>query len=551
MADFAHIDKVIWSDKVLPAGEERLMPAAIAISGSKICAVGELSDMRQLSMETNGSNCHAEFINYEGACIYPGFHDAHMHVFHSALYSSSLAASFLGENEQDCVRRMQEFSLARKSGWLLAQGWREYRWDIPKKPTKASLDEVFPTRPVALYSGDAHTLWLNSAALRELGINSASEPPAGGYYERTAKGELTGIVGETAAMELMPKIVSTFSDHEVMGAYRGFLNGLAEAGVTAVCDMSLMPGQGMDFIKDDIYDMLLASANLTTRISMFPTLQEDLARFEHIVAAERDPMLRACGLKQFFDGVSSQHTAWLHDDYSNAAYPADCGRPSVEPQHMRSLVLNANSKGYPVRIHAIGDEAIHVALDIFEESRNKFGPLPNGAKNCIEHLENFQPADIGRLGALGVVASVQPAHMTLDPGGPERDLGADRVPYMWPFASLLKTGARLAFGTDSPVVPANPLDTIYTALTRTEAHTHEPEGGWLPSERISRIQAIRAYTTGSAHAAQRSYELGEIREGAFADIVVLNSDLLTCSDDEIQQSEVLATYVGGTPVFER
>lgn len=546
-----YIDKVIVSNKVLRESSDHLVPAAIAISGSRIHAVGDAEDIIRIAKESNGPGINAQILDYRDACVYPGFHDAHMHVFHSALYSSSLAASFLGDNEQDCVCRMKEFSVTRKDGWLLAQGWREYRWDIPELPTKLSLDAAFPDRPVALYSGDAHTLWLNSVALRELGIGEDSIPPEGGYYGRFDNGDLTGIVGEAAAMQLMPKIVASFSDQEMLDAYRGFLAELARLGVTALCDMSLMPGNGMDFIRDDIYSALLRNGDLATRISMFPTLRDDMSRIERMCETQKDPLLLACGFKQFFDGVSSQHTAWLHDDYSNARRKGDRGMPSIDPEEMQRLVLNANSKGLPVRIHAIGDEAVRSALDIFEKSNRYYGALPNGRRNCIEHLENLQPEDIARFAKLDVIASVQPAHITLDPGGPERDLGSERIPYMWPFAALLDTGATLAFGTDSPVVAADPLDNLFTAIAREDAGTHEPSGGWLPSEKISRLQALRAYTQGSACAAQRKRDMGSIQCGHFADLAVLDKDLIECDIDEIQETEVIATYVGGREAFSR
>ena len=208
--------------------------------------------------------------DFGDALVVPGFHDSHLHFFHSAVYSSPLATMFLGESETDCVARMQAFAKDRPNGWLLAQGWREYRWNPPVLPSKRSLDEAFPTRPVALYSGDAHTLWLNSAALDELGLTRDSVPPAGGSYDRDETGELTGIVREAAAMELMPQIMGSFTDEEVADAYRGFFARLAENGVTSVCDMSLMAHPGLDFIRDDVHASLLERGELTARVHLFP-----------------------------------------------------------------------------------------------------------------------------------------------------------------------------------------------------------------------------------------------------------------------------------------
>lgn len=179
-----------------------------------------------------------------------------------------------------------------------------------------------------------------------------------------------------------------------------------------------MANPGLDFIRDDVHARLLESDALTCRVNLFPTLLENMSRFEAMSARYTGPVLRCAGFKQFFDGVSSQHTAWVTEPYSNARCEDDCGRPTIEPDKMRALVMQAAEKGYPVRIHTIGDAAIHEALNIFEDARAQFGPLPEGRHNCLEHLENFLPGDVERLAELDVIAAVQPPHMTLDPGGP-------------------------------------------------------------------------------------------------------------------------------------
>ncbi len=545
-----HIDSIVESSQVFTGIDDTVRPAALAVADERIVAVGTHDEIHALARDCNTDSHRAvEIHNWDDALIVPGFHDSHVHFFHSALYSSPFATMFLGESEADCVNRLRAFAETRPTGWLLAQGWREYRWNPPIMPSKHSLDEAFPNRPVALYSGDAHTLWLNSVALDQLGITNESTAPAGGSYDRDEHGDLTGIVREAAAMELMPRIMATFSDDEIAQAYSSFFVQLAQQGITSVCDMALMPHPGLDFIRDDIHARLLASGELTARVHMFPTLLDDLSRFESMREHCTDTKLRAQGLKQFFDGVSSQHTAWVKEPYSNARFEGDCGRPTIDPATMRSYILQASSKGYPVRIHTIGDAAIHAALDIFEEAQSTYGVLPNDQHNCLEHLENFQPADMARLAKLGVVAAVQPPHMTLDPGGPERDLGPERVPYMWPFKTLLELNTTLAFGTDSPVVSINSMDVLYSAVTRQDPTSHEPHGGWLPTERIGMPEALRAYTHGSATAAQRSHELGTLQPGMLADFAVLDRNLLACSPEEIQKTNVLATFMGGQCVY--
>lgn len=542
MATSCPADRILVTTALFTGASDEPAPGAVALGDDRILWAGPLEAMPE-ALRGDAT----EVIDYGDALIMPGFHDAHLHYFHSALYLSPLAERFVGENEADAVARLAPLAARRPAdSWLLTQGWRDYLWNPAGMPSRASLDAAYPTRPVAMYSGDAHTLWLNSCALERLGITEDSEPPAGGSYDKDADGHLTGIVREAAAMELMPRIVAEFSREELLCAYRSFERYLNEHGITGVCDVSLMAMPGLDFVRDDLFGALEEAGELTVRVSMFPTLLEDRSRLADLQAAHTGPLLSARGFKQFFDGVSSQHTAWVHDPYTNARFEGDCGRPTVGAEVMEALVAPAADEGSPVRIHAIGDEAIHRCLDIFEAH-----PVAAPAHHTIEHLENFQPDDIARLARADVIASVQPRHITLDPGGPERDLGPERVPYMWPFRTLLDSGATLAFGTDSPVTDIDPIDAVYTAVTRRDADTHEPLEGWLPEERITLAEALRAYTAGSAAAAQREGELGQLAPGMFADIVVLAPNPFELASEDIQQAKVQATYVAGKKVYGR
>lgn len=486
--------------------------------------------------------------------ICPGFHDAHLHFFHTAVYNSPYVLMHMGESEAELVARTREFAAALPpSAWVVTQGWRDYRWNPPVPPTKCSLDEAFPDRPCAMCSGDGHTLWLNSRALEALGVHRDSEPPAGGIYDRDENGELTGIIREAAAMELQPHLLEWLTQADFERAYTEQMARMAGQGITSICDMSLMPLPGCDFIREDIYEALDARGALTLRAHLFPTLLDDQTRLERMQerygAPTASTLIKAPGFKQFFDGVSSQHTAYLTEPYTNARHPGDRGHLTVSAERMRELVLSAAERGHAVRIHTIGDGAIHAALDIFEEALARFG-APKQGRNTLEHLENLLADDLGRLAKLDVVASSQPCHITLDPGGPERDLGLERSRIMWPFATYERLGVTQAFGTDSPITPVTSMNVLYTAVTRQDPATHEPAGGWLPGERIPMAQAIRNYTFGSACAAGRERELGSLEAGKLADFVVLDHDLTGCEADDIQATRVLATYVGGRCVFE-
>lgn len=541
---------VVTSERVFTSAADAAapVPLAFAVAGDRISLVGAPDEV--IAAVPAGTPVR----DFGEALVCPGFHDAHLHFFHTALGASPFLLMHMGESEAELVERTKEFADSLPAhAWVVTQGWRDYRWDPPVPPTRRSIDEAFPDRPCVMYSGDGHTLWLNSRALEELGVTRDSVPPQGGSYDKDEDGELTGIVREAAAMELLPRCLAWLTEEDIARAYADQMGRMAEQGITSVCDMALMPHPGCDFIRDDVYERLSRDGGLTLRVHMYPTLLDDQSRLEDLqerYAGDEFPLLRAPGFKQFFDGVSSQHTAWLTDPYANARFDGDSGRPTVPADRMRELVLSAAERGHSVRIHAIGDRAIHEAIDIFEEARAWYGE-PLQGRNTLEHLENLLEGDIDRLREAGVLASSQPGHITLDPGGPERDLGPERSKIMWPFATYGERGVEQAFGTDSPITAVTSMDVLYCAVTRQDPFTHEPAGGWLPGERISASDALRIYTAGSAAAAGREDELGQIAPGMLADFVVLDRDVTACDPDQIQSARVLATFVGGRQVFER
>lgn len=539
-------DLILKSTRIFTAepGENATMSGSIAIADGRIAFVGSDEEAAAYAgPETTVTDLGDAFV-----C--PGFHDSHLHFFPSAMDRSPYVVFCEGTCPEDCVEALKQVEDMRpKDEFMLSYGWYHPLWDNPVLPTKDILDAAYPDRPVCLQSGDSHTLWTNSKGLEKFGITKDSVPPAGGVYQKDENGELTGIIQETAATALIPTMLA-FSEEETNAGIAQFLADLNAEGITSVCDVSLLAVPGGDFVRDDVYRALEERGDLTVRINMFPTALEDLSRARKLrdEFADND-LLRSPGLKQFFDGVSSTHTAWLTEPYANAHFDGDCGSPVTDPERMRRIVLGAAEEGFAVRIHTIGDKAIHVALDIFEEAREKFGPVRG--QNGLEHLENLLPEDIARLAELDVSANCQPPHTVLDPNGIERDLGPKRAQWMWPYRSYLDKGVKFSFGTDSPVVDINSREVIYDAVTRQSPATGEPVGGWQPQERICAADAIRAYTLGSAIAAGRGDEVGSLAPGKLADIAVLDTDLTTCDPEDILRANVLATYLGGKKVYER
>ncbi|OUO86540.1 amidohydrolase [Gordonibacter sp. An230] len=539
-------DLILSSTRIFTAepGVDATMDGSIAIEGGRIVFVGPREEAAAYAGPAT------EAVELGDAFVCPGFHDSHLHFFPSAMDRSPYVVFCEGRSAQDCVEALKQVEDARPTDeFMLSYGWYHPLWDNPVLPNKDILDAAYPDRPVCLQSGDSHTLWTNSKGLEKFGITKDSVPPAGGVYQKDEHGELTGIIQETAATQLIPRMLA-FSEEETAAGIKQFLADLNAEGITSVCDVSLLAVPGGDFVRDDVYRALAENGELTVRINMFPTALEDLTRARKLrdEFAGND-LLRSPGLKQFFDGVSSTHTAWLTEPYANAYFEGDCGAPVTDPERMRRIVLGAAEEGFAVRIHTIGDAAIHVALDIFEEARAKFGPV--AGQNGLEHLENLLPEDIARLAELDVSANCQPPHTVLDPNGIERDLGPERAKLMWPYRTYLEEGVKFSFGTDSPVVDINSREVIYDAVTRQSPATGEPAGGWQPQEKIPAADAVRAYTLGSAVAAGRGDEVGSLTAGKLADIAVLDTDLLTCAPEEILEAKVLATYLGGRKVYGR
>ena len=338
-----HIDRIIRSKNVFTAqdGIDTARGLAIAIAGDRIVAVGKPDDV------IAAAPAATPVLDYGEQFVCPGFHDAHLHFFHTSVGSSPYMLMDMGTSEAALVQHELEFSQdLPDDAWVVTQGWRDYRWDPPEHPTKASLDAAFPDRPCVMYSGDGHTLWLNSRALDALGVTRDSEPPAGGSYDKDANGELTGIAHEAAAMQLLPRCLEWLGEDRIASAYADQMRRMAEQGITSICDMSLMPMPGCDFIRDDVYDKLQAASKLGIRAHLFPTLLDDQSRLEELQTRyANNALLSAPGFKQFFDGVSSEHTAYLTEPYTNPRFPGDQGRLTVR------AYAQAGSGGRGARSH--------------------------------------------------------------------------------------------------------------------------------------------------------------------------------------------------------
>lgn len=533
-------DFVLLSSNIFTSCNEKMINGGIAISNDTIVAIGSMEEILNYIDEDT------QVYDFQDQMVIPGFIDAHIHYLVSALWKKGRILFIDGESEKECVEIARELSKdVNKDQWIITQGWYLPKWKSSVLPTKDSLDEVFGDQPVCMQSADGHTLWINSEGLRRLKLNKDSIPPKGGGYERGEAGELTGILYETAALAATG-IIMEFEKEILKEAFINFQSHMAMHGVTAICDMSMMSTEGEDQIKDELYKELFNEGKLKTRLNLYPTITKNLSRPLKMQGTYKDDILRFGGVKQFFDGVSSTHTAYLREPYSNSYFEGDCGTTTLELEEMKKIIFSAVERNMQIRIHTIGDMAIHKALDYFQEAYEKYG-FPKH-KNTLEHLEEIYEEDIERLKALNIVASVQPGHVLLDMDSVENDMGKERIKHMWAFREMFDGGVTLAFGTDSPIIDTIPMLTIYYAVTRKNLEGY-PDGGWQPHQKVSVEEAIIAHTYGSASACGMENMIGTLEVGKKADIVVLQSDITKLEEKYIPDVEVVMTMMNGKIVY--
>ncbi len=530
-------DIVLSSQAVFTGLEDEPRPAAIAITDNKIIAIGSEEEIEPFIGE------QTKVYKYDDELIMPGFHDFHLHVMMGSLSLESVNL-FAARSEEEAVNMVQEYGQAHpEEPWIIGFMWDSSYWDDQELPHRSSLDRVFPDRPVLLFHAEGHYAWVNSKALEIAGIDRDTENPPYGTIEKDEMGEPTGIVIERA-IEPITRYAFDLSQARKTELFQGFLAEAARFGVTSVNDLF---GTQMNSRLDDfpLLQKFEEQGKLTVRIHLFPVLDGDLKRAEQLRKTYASDKLRVSGLKQFIDGVITSRTAYLLGSYADM--PGVEGHAEFSLDTLTEWVVEADKAGFSVRFHAIGEGAIRMALDTFEEARKQNGV--RDSRHSVEHVEVIHPTDIPRFKQLGVIASMQPDHFALSERNVYTErIGMEREKYVFAIRTLKDAGAKLAFGTDFPIDSLNPMRQLYRAITRVDS------GGvdvWNPAERITLAEAIRAYTSGSAFGTFREHELGTLEVGKLADIAVLDRNLFDVSAEEILDAQANLTIVDGSVVFEK
>ncbi len=533
----AFADLVLINGKVWTVNDKQPEVEAVAILGNRIAAVGSTEEIRKWI----GGN--TKVIDLQGKRVTPGFNDSHVHFLDGGmgLASVQLRDARTPEEFRD---RIRDFAAKLPKGrWILNGNWDHENWTPPALPTRQLIDAVTPDNPVFINRLDGHMCLANSLALKLAGVTRETPDPPGGTIVRDAGGEPTGVLKD-AAMNYIYKVIPSPSEDVMAEAIRAALAYAAENGVTSVQDMSASPEVFA------VYQKLLASGELTVRVYGFQPLPqwERLARVG-VRAWFGNDKLKIGGLKGFADGSLGSTTALFFEPYLDQ--PNTSGLPSDEmfpESKMLDNILGADKAGLQIAVHAIGDKANKTILDMFAEVVKR-----NGARDRrlrIEHAQHLRPEEIKRFGAERVIASMQPYHAIDDGRWAENRIGPNRAKGTYAFRSLLDAGATLAFGSDWFVAPMEPLAGIYAAVTRRTLDGKRPQG-WVPEQKISVAEAVRAYTMGSAYASGDEKTKGSIEVGKLADLVALSADIFKIDPVEIEKTKVVMTIFDGKVIYER
>ncbi|UYY98347.1 amidohydrolase [Peribacillus frigoritolerans] len=530
-------DIVLSSDAIFTGLTHEPTSGAIAILGDKILSVGSKAEIEPFI----GSG--TKVFNYGNQLIMPGFHDFHLHIMFSALSLTSINL-FEARSAQEVAAKVLEFSKeCPEEGWIIGMQWDAGYWHDKQEPHYRILDAVIPDRPVVLFHAEGHYTWVNGKAMELAGVTEEIRDPDFGRYERDKNGLLTGILYEEA-QQIVLKEALRLTQNKKETILKEFLRLLSQYGITSVNDL-FAPID--DFLQDyDLFEKLDKQGELTTRFHITPELDGNLDKAQILRNKYVSKKLQFSGLKQFVDGTVTGHTAYFLKPYSDQL--DICGHPALDPEVLIDRVVKADELGFRIRFHAIGDAAIRLALDAFEEAVRKNGK--RDSRHTVEHIEVIDSDDIERFSKLGVIASMQPDHMAASSREVYSSIiGPEREKNVFLTKSLLNTGASLALGTDFPVsISLNPMRQIYTAITRVDS-SGDPQNTWHPEQKLTLAEALQAYTYGSAHGCFREHELGTIEEGKLADLVVLDRNLFDIPESEVLKTKVELTINDGKVVY--
>ena len=529
----APADLVLVSAKIWTGDLRNPEAEALAVRGGKIAAVGSNEQIEPFK------GPQTKVLDAKGRRVVPGMIDCHTHMSMGGL---DLLAMDLRKTKDpaEFTRIVGEYAKKQPAGvWLTDGAWDHQQWNPVRLPTKADLDPATGDHPTCLSRQDGHMMVCNSLALKAGNVTRDTPNPPGGVIVKDDKGEPTGVLKDTA-MDLVWKQRPDRTLQEVTAGLRAANKHAGANGVTSVQDL---PGGPLDVLG---WDALRLNGELTVRVNYRPLLQTWPKPLETKKSIVNDEWLRIGGVKAFMDGALGAGTALMFAPWDDD--PGNSGVPMPEVEGMEERIALADAAGMQVEVHAIGDKANAMILDMYDRVAKKNGPKDRRFR--VEHAQHLRQEDIPRFAQLGVIPSMQPYHAVDDGRWADRKLGKERAKGTYAFRSLLDAKAALAFGSDWDVAPLSPILGIAAAVTRATIDGKQP-GGWVPEQKITAEEALRAYTVSAAYAAFEEKEKGSLESGKLADFVILSDDVLRVPPQQIEKIQVDTTVVGGKVVFSR
>ncbi len=530
-------DLILYNGRVWTGNSNQPWVEALAIRGDQIHQVGSNREIRKMAGPSTA------IYDLQGSLVLPGFIDGHTHFLDGGFSLRRLKLKEVTSREEFVALIAQEAKKLGPGKWITHGNWDHQRLQPPELPRKEWIDEVTRENPVLISRHDGHMALANSLALKIAGIDRLTASPPGGEIQKDPlTGEPTGILTD-AAIDLVSRHIPepSFED-KVEAAQLACLHAI-ENGVTSIHDM----GEAANF---EIYQELWRRDELKCRITLyFPITEIDVFERLRLRGPFGSDWLRIGGLKGFVDGSLGAGTALFFEPYSDQPQNYGLIHSQMYPEGiMETRLRRADQLGLPVAIHAIGDRANALILDIMEKIIRERGPKDRRWR--IEHAQHLRREDIARLGRLGIIASVQPYHLADDGCWAEKRIGPQRAKTTYAFRSLLDNKVILVAGSDWTVAPLNPLTGIWAAVTRQTIDGRNP-GGWIPEEKITVEEAIKAYTINAAYAEFSEKKKGSLEPGKWADITVLDRDIFSIAPEEILKTKIKMTFVAGKKVFER
>jgi predicted amidohydrolase YtcJ len=533
-------DIILINANVVTIDEKRPNAQAVAIGGDKIIAVGSGEEIQRLR------DSRTRVIDVKGMTVVPGLVDGHLHFVGLGTERGGWLDLSEAKSETEAAAAVRRAAgRAKPADWITGGEWHTGNWERETWPTRKSLDAAAPNNPVFLSGMHGHASWANSKALELAGINRETPDPPGGKILRDEKSnEPMGILIENAQALVRTKMPEATTE-PIKEQIKKSVQLALSHGFTGAHDI------GTTLEAVDAYRELIDAGELTMRINAIPRVVNSGALLDRILARGRlagygNHRLSMRSVKVSIDGALGSRGAALLSPYDDEGH--NIGVVRVPYDQLYYIVEKSLKAGFTVAIHAIGDRANQMALDSVEAALKRVPVRDHRIR--VEHAQVVRTEDLPRYAKLGIIASLQWMHCTLDMPWAEKRVGADRIKSSYAWRTLLNHGTRILGGSDEGPRTLSPLMGIHAAVTRQDSNGH-PEGGWRPDQKLTRYEALKSYTLDAAYSSFEEDVLGSITAGKLADLVVLSKDIISIPDGDILKTEVVMTMVGGKIVFER